>query len=370
MSVTKLYAALLRLYPRPFYERFGDEMQFVFTQAWQNRAAGPWRLVTLLLREFSGLLTSVYRERWTAYRVTGRPVFFDWRLMLPLLVSISVVAACAFSLSYWGYITRPASIFDQLARIDRATFVRFDSNAQPNPIALRGMANTPDGDGLDLLPFPPPSLYPFQLTSAQIHLLTHGALPLDLSEAVTVALAQENIALGRTPLELPRPVTLRPNGCDQCFYEGIALQPDGNLQTAWPQTDAAGHFTTTNDYFTIHPTDTFYHMRLLPAGFIIEGQADDGTPLVFASIVSNALGGDRYRYYEFMYERDTNGSLSLRASMQFRFDWAGLEGLEAPFMSILFSVLLVLIWLLLVVVASTTLAVKRRIDKQQMMRRA
>jgi len=63
--LTRLYRYLLRLYPKSFRERFGDEMVELLRDKlrdarWQRGRGGA---VLLWCRSFSGLVVSAFHER-------------------------------------------------------------------------------------------------------------------------------------------------------------------------------------------------------------------------------------------------------------------------------------------------------------------
>jgi hypothetical protein len=65
--LTRLYALLLRLYPRRFRAEFAEEMQAVFAEAVTDASASERRsLLRVYVRELLGLLTGLFREHWQA----------------------------------------------------------------------------------------------------------------------------------------------------------------------------------------------------------------------------------------------------------------------------------------------------------------
>jgi hypothetical protein len=62
----RLYAALLRLYPRPFCAEFGEEMAAVFAEA-MNEAAGRGRLASYLLRELRDVPQALAAAHWIGW---------------------------------------------------------------------------------------------------------------------------------------------------------------------------------------------------------------------------------------------------------------------------------------------------------------
>ena len=80
----RLYAALLRLYPRTFRVEFDEEMAAVFAEA-MNEAAGRGQLASYLLRELRDVPQSLaaaywggWRKRWQeVVRLIGQVVTVD-----------------------------------------------------------------------------------------------------------------------------------------------------------------------------------------------------------------------------------------------------------------------------------------------------
>lgn len=67
--VTRVYALLLRLYPRAFRDEFGDEMQTVFADAVQEAMrTGPLALARLCWREWRELLVNSALEHWARFQ--------------------------------------------------------------------------------------------------------------------------------------------------------------------------------------------------------------------------------------------------------------------------------------------------------------
>ena len=65
--ITRLYASLLKAYPAPYYEQFGDEMADVFAQQ-LNEETRPAKCFAITLREFSDLGVNIMREQWAHYQ--------------------------------------------------------------------------------------------------------------------------------------------------------------------------------------------------------------------------------------------------------------------------------------------------------------
>lgn len=71
-AVIRLYALLLRLYPRRFHEEFADEMQAVFANVASEAARrDAMSLARACLRELRDLPASLVREHWHALRAKG-----------------------------------------------------------------------------------------------------------------------------------------------------------------------------------------------------------------------------------------------------------------------------------------------------------
>ncbi len=69
----RVYAALLRLYPRRFRAEFGDEMQRVFAHAVNDAARrGLVALVMVCVREAWELPPALAREHWSSFREEGK----------------------------------------------------------------------------------------------------------------------------------------------------------------------------------------------------------------------------------------------------------------------------------------------------------
>jgi len=67
--ILRLFAWLLRLYPRPFRDEFGEEMTAVFLEVFSD--VQQRRRLSLLIwcgREFTGLITAIMREQWLNLR--------------------------------------------------------------------------------------------------------------------------------------------------------------------------------------------------------------------------------------------------------------------------------------------------------------
>jgi hypothetical protein len=86
--VTKVYKALLRLYPWDYATAFSADMTGVFHQACEERKRRGWfPLIRFVTNEFNGLILSIARE-WVAKLTTddslrGRHLP-DWRKMRPV----------------------------------------------------------------------------------------------------------------------------------------------------------------------------------------------------------------------------------------------------------------------------------------------
>lgn len=361
MSLTDLYARLLRLYPRAFYERFGDEMLDVFTEA-QADHRDHFGTLRFAMHEFGGLLLAIFHERWLAYRATGRPLLFDWRLMPFILLGVSILLACIWSLSYWGYIVQPSSIYTQVVTTDTLALVRFDAAMRPTAVPL---SSTPH----QLTEVFPPSQILAQVTRSHPGIVPEPSLDARLADQVAVALSGRINGLGHPRSVLPRELELNPDGCDGCFITGLQLEADGSLSETWPEIDEKGEFTGSTVVQRLTPNGWTYYLHIMPAGYIAQGRDADGTPLVFVAASSNASGGDRYIYHELLYDA-SGDTLVLRASQQYRYDVAGLEGLTVPVVAPALFVPLFLVWLVVLLITTLVRRVRRHFSDGPRMTRA
>lgn len=66
-KIIRLYALLVRLYPRKFRDKFADEMQSVFADSIAEAAQrGLAALIALCLQELRDLPGAILREHWQA----------------------------------------------------------------------------------------------------------------------------------------------------------------------------------------------------------------------------------------------------------------------------------------------------------------
>ncbi|MBZ0288747.1 MAG: hypothetical protein K8I30_14105, partial [Anaerolineae bacterium] len=315
MNIPRLYARLLRLYPRPFYTRFGDEMLDVFEQAWTERRAGFWAALRFCVHEFGGLAMSIGRERWHAQNAMR--FLFRWRLIPVWLLAFSLVAAMLLSLHYWGYIVQPASNFGALTSVDNIVLVEFDAAYHPTRVPIQTLPH------LTTDTFPPSQILPWlKPDEAQIS----DSLDATLADQLAAVLAQEGINLGRSPIDYPTEPQLKIDDCEQCFRIGLQPQPDGSFLQIFPEVTEDG-FTDKTIVRRITPNEWWYYHYITPAAYVVEGRAADGTPLVFAGIASASISGDRYHYYEYVFEAAASG-LVVQDRMDYRYDISGLEGLN------------------------------------------
>jgi hypothetical protein len=59
------YCNVLKLYPRPFYQEYSEEMKSVFTESCHSMAQSSWALWKLGLREMVDLPFNLIREHWS-----------------------------------------------------------------------------------------------------------------------------------------------------------------------------------------------------------------------------------------------------------------------------------------------------------------
>lgn len=97
-AIVRLYRLLVRLYPRPFREQFGEEMTAVFCQ--HLAAAGEWRdLMAVLGRELRDWPVNCLREHvWARHHLalSSTPSITSWGVVaavFPFLVLLSVSSA-------------------------------------------------------------------------------------------------------------------------------------------------------------------------------------------------------------------------------------------------------------------------------------
>ena len=362
--IPTLYACLLRLYPVAFRERFGEEMQYVFDQAW----AVAWQRGTLsgigfCLRESLGLLVSILRSHLAENRgqVMSR-LIFNPRIAIPIFALICAIPAAVLSLQRWGYLFAPPSavpLIGSLREVDSIHFVQFDADYHARVIPLAQIPQTAVPD------YPPTRILPLvqgRLDGAAI------STPLDskLTEQLAAVLREQELTL-RTPSwaeyhAQPRYCVGRTETCftdsallppDQpfTFDRGVQFQPDGHILGIWPV------FSYENQ--TVIPTGEtearlvtpasgwFYYNHFLPGGFVIQGRDAAGQPLLFVNVASSSLtGGDHYRYYEYLLAVEAN-RLQVLTENAYGFDVSGLEGITFPFIALFFLLPVLLVWFFL-----------------------
>jgi hypothetical protein len=336
MTIPQIYARLLRLYPCAFYERFGEEMQTVFATAWAERPAGVFAAFAFCLREFSGLLISLIHEHSHKQESTMLSKWFR-RLRVPLaLLFISLLVGGSWSLSYWGYLAQPSSIFARMEQSESFALVRFDVEfrATPVPISAPPTLTTPV--------FPPSQILPL-LYARNPQLLIDRTLEADFVDQLAQALAREDINLGYPVTSYPPQPIVNPEGCIGCFQPGIQPQADGTLLELMPEIDNEGRFTGEHVAISVTPDDWWYYRYIFPAGYVVRGRDADGTPLVFVGLTSNALGGDSYRYHEFIFVAQGDRWVT-QEQMNYRFDISGFEGVTFAYVTLMLFSLLLIIW--------------------------
>jgi hypothetical protein len=91
MSADRVYAAILRLYPRPFRDEYGDEMAATFRELRDSRRSTPLRFWTFILADAA---RTAGRERLEGMRWLGTALF-------GLLVTIAAAQAAMCSYRYF-----------------------------------------------------------------------------------------------------------------------------------------------------------------------------------------------------------------------------------------------------------------------------
>ncbi len=350
MTILRLYARLLRCYPRAFYDRFGEEMLDVFTQAWSARHSGAVAALALCLHEFGGLLLSIGHQHWKKPGGLMPRFLFNWRRAPFVLLGVSLTLAVIFSLNYWGYLVAPSSTFHQMATVDSIVLAEFDTEYRPTLIPLNNLPY------LVTDAFPPSQILPLIKPGIGIA----PALDDRLADRITAALLAEKPNLGYPRVKNPAEPALFVDGCAQCFQMGIQPQPDGSLLQLMPEFTADGQPTSENLVSRVTANDWWYYGYLTPAGYIVEGKGADGTPLVFVALTSGAVGNDRYLYYEYVF--DASGDrLVVRDHLHYRFDISGLEGLNVPVVTVFLLLPLLLLWLALVLLLAILAFIRRRV---------
>lgn len=329
--IQRLYRFLLRLYPHDFYAQFADEMASVFDQVWADaRSRGKRAVIGFCLREVFGLIISIIGERLQNGISLRR--LFQWRLMPFTLLAISVVLAAAISLSYWGYVTLPSTTLPTLQTYDSIALVQFEEDYSVRAIPIHHLPAM-------VTPEFPPSQILSSIQQRQGNITVSRSLDPALAEKLSAVLVAEGINLYASTYEYPSEPLQNDNG----FIPGVQQQPDGSLLVIYPGFGTAG-FTEERHVQPVTPDDWWYYGFVLPAGYLVSGQAEDGTPLVFLALATGAFDNDRFRYHELTFE-DKGDYLSLRPrSISYNYDVAGLEGFGMFLMTMVFYVPLLLLW--------------------------
>ena len=350
MIILRLYARLLRLYPREFYARFGADMLGVFAQAWQECRHGRAAALVFCLHEFGGLLVSIAIEHASEIGRPGFRLLFRKRFVPLWLFVFSLMAAALFSLSYWGYLTVPSSTISAVQTIERVALVRFDENYTMSVIPLDHMPYliTPD--------FPPSQI----LSQLPANLNIDKTLDPTLAQELSAALARERVELAAPRAEyLPEPV-MNPNSCgENCFQVGVQPQEDGSLVVIYPELNLEGQPPVDSMTQRVTPNDWWYYSFITPAGYVVQGKDADGTPLVFTAIASGAVGNDRYLYHELTFAPGADG-LTLRNHMSYRFDISGLEGFNVAVTTTFLFLPLLFLWFLILFIGALIALVRQR----------
>ncbi|MBL8162941.1 MAG: hypothetical protein JNJ61_13210 [Anaerolineae bacterium] len=354
MIVIWLYARLLRLYPRAFYERFGAEMLDVFTQAWQARGSGRTAALHFCARELGGLLLSIASEHQRANTLSGLAVLFRRRFIPVWLLVISLLIGGVFSLNYWGYLSVPSSTFSQVQTVDSIVLARFDEDysATAIPLTERPWLITPGFPPSQILSQIPPAL--------GIERTLDAALTAELAEA----LADADVFLGVSYKHPSEPVG-SPDDCGQaCFQPGVQPQPDGSIQVTYPRMELEGQQPVEAMTQWVTPNDWWYYLYVIPAGYIVQGTDANGERLVFAAIASGAFGNDRYRYHELTFRREADG-LILQNRMSYNFDISGLEGINAAVCGLVLFLPLLFAWFAVVLIGALLGFVRRQARRRR-----
>ncbi|QPC82982.1 hypothetical protein G4Y79_00995 [Phototrophicus methaneseepsis] len=371
--VPRLYAFMLRFYPRPFREQFTEEMTYVFQQAWdQSKQQGLFRRISFYLREMTGLLVSILNAQLSAHSdMTFYGLISKPRRIIPLLVCLCALVAGAASLHRWGYLFVPPSTAvttSPFKTVSGVHFVQYGPGYQATEIT---QVNLPM---VTLDDYPPSRVLPrlrdrYQPATTQV-----SALSAQRVEQIAQALSAQNIALVplRTSIDTP---LLYCTDNDTCYEDwgdlpqgdrfftrlGRQLQPDGSLmitshvqthvsrRTADGRTQIEVIDTGETRTSTVWPQDGihyFYHF--LPSGFIIEGTGYDGEPLILTNL-TNHLSNDHYGYYEILYEVG-QGELIERARVQYNYDISGLEGFTTLVLLLGLLVPALALWLIVLLV--------------------
>jgi hypothetical protein len=350
MTIVTLYALLLRGYPRAFYEQFGAEMLDVFTQRWQARRAGLGVALVFFVHEFGGLLASIAHER-QHMTARGRWQFLFRHHFVPLwLFAVSIGVAAVFSLSYWGYITLPASTISQVASVDRFALVQLapDYALSAIPIHEKPYLITPD--------FPPS-----QILSALPNRPVEQTLDRALAEQLAAALASARVMLGNHP-QYPEEPVVNPNNCgENCFIPGAQMQPDGTFIIEYPEMAFGGQLPIEAMRRTLTPNDWEYYSYIMPAGYVVQGHDASGAPIVFVALASGMISDDRFIYHELIFAQQAQ-QLTLRNHMRYAFEIAGMEGFTMPLLTALFFMATMTLWLIILVLAGSVRLVRKRLS--------
>jgi hypothetical protein len=329
----RLYALLLRLYPRAFYERFAEDMLDVFKQVWHDLPPGPITMLGFILHELAGLMRSVVTEHAQAHSGSPLRFIFRQRLIPVWLLGCSLFIAGLISISYWGYLSVSSSRISVLHTVDQIALVQFDAANDPSVIPIQALPFL----GTEV--FPPSQI----LSRIPAHLIPDAALNPTLTAQLMTALQQEGIALAPR-IEHPAQPRINPNGCGpHCFQMGVHMQSDGHLQVTYPEMLIEGPSAEGPTTIEVTPNDWWYYLQVMPAGFVVQGTNGEGQPLVFTA-VANPLGGDRFRYSELVFLREAEG-LRLVEQLHYHFDVSGLEGITFPIITVIVFALLMVIWL-------------------------
>jgi hypothetical protein len=325
--IFRLYAWMLRLYPTPFYERFASEMLDVFREAWSAVNQGLLRKAAFCSREFTGLLVSISRERWSERTNVMPHQLFRWYLIPYWLIAFSVAVAAAISLLTWGYIVKPTSLFQRIEWAESIALVTFDESYYPTAIPLN------DVPYLITPHFPPSQIL------TQVHMSTEVIKELDpdFANQLADALAAEHTELGEIEFyKLPRTIEVVSGQCELCRQWGVQPQADGSLLITipiWQGGQAIEEFGI--DQASMK--NLYYYNYLTPAAYLVKGRAMDGTgtPLAFVGLASGGIGDDpddaRYRYYEYVFET-SNNTLTLLEQQNYFFSPYGIQDQDVTLM--------------------------------------
>lgn len=85
-------------------------------------------------------------------------------------------------------------------------------------------------------------------------------------------------------------------------------------------------------------------------GLIIEAQDSAGEKYVLVAFGTGQIANDRYPVYEFIFHRTPDNTLDLRVSQRFYYDIAGIEGLSAGIVFLVFAILSFFITLIILII--------------------